>query len=262
MSLNNEDKSIIVNISVLFVIIIFVSFVISHFGLKDDVNYSQSFFDGSSFDEDEFQKYLEEINYLNPEKDDGPLEEIEDKDLSYEDTNLKQLNIFEYDKCTPLMEFKDFVKINKRYKFELNDLIFFVNERHVSSINNLHVVDLRQSVTYEGNSFNINGEFYYDNSGNCLKVFYDFSDVGKEVSEMDCSGNPFSFVCEEMLENLNYSGIETYFVYGKKYDVMVYSNEDESIILKYGKNLPVLFYLQDYTNKRMKIELLGLEERG
>ncbi len=257
MSLDTNDKTIIIYITVLFVVVIFISFLISFLSVKTDVEYN--LFNESVLNESEFQNIFGNLNnthnYTLFEENNDSIS----KNNTNNDFNTCQFNVFQYDVCTPLMNFSDFVKINKRYKFDWGEISFFVNEKYVSSTNSFHIVDMKQNVNYEDMNFDLNSQYYYDSSGECLKIFYDFSGYGEENYEADCSGNSFSFICEEMLENLNYSGMEKYYVYGENYDVMVYSNEDESVILKYGKEIPILFYLHDYTSKRIKIELLGLE---
>jgi hypothetical protein len=256
MSLNSEDKIIIKTISVFFILVVLISFFISFFSVKHNVEFD--LFEGINSTNESSQDLFDLNNSFS-----------KDFFLNYNETNIteqkqnsssSQFDVFDYDVCTPFMNFSEHVKINKRYKFEWDELTFFVNEKLVSSKNNIYIINLKQNINYDEQNMIIDSDYYYDSEGKCLKIFYDFSNMGENKYEVDCDGNPFSFMCEEMLNDLNYSGVEKYYVYGETYDVNVYSNMDDTIILKYGVEVPILFYFKDYTNKRIKIELLGMEE--
>jgi hypothetical protein len=252
MNLDGEDKTIILYISLLFLFIVGLSFLISFFSVKTEVNLN--LIDLDLIDESNFSfENFNNTNFFEDEIDYG----FEYGQIENNLTDSFEFNIFSYDECTPIMDFNKFVKINKRYRFEWDNIEFFVSERHSSSNKGLHKVIINQHINYEGYSQSFQGEHYYDEEGNCLRVFYDFGSEGEYSSS--CAGHTFSFVCEEMYEDLNYSGEEIHYTYGKNHIVNVYSNEDESIVLKYGKDIPILFYLKDYTSRRIKIELISLE---
>lgn len=176
--------------------------------------------------------------------------------------DLPQLKREGQSNCTGIFNFTEIIKYDRSYKYSFSDSNeFFVSEKYKEKINQFYVIETVSKIHFGFDTYTTIMNSYYLDDGTCVQSEYT-NDHLDGFNTLGCSGNYNLYLCEELIENLNFDGEEKYFVYGKNYDVYVYSNDNNTFILKFGKEVPILFYLyegNDDSNKYLQIELLSVE---
>lgn len=274
MNLDSNDKTNIILISILFILVLIISIYVSftrqpvHSFIDDtNVNYSNIDDLNLSVNVDENCTFCSDHNVtslINQKIKDSGLDELFNTQQNLEKISVNDFPEFgsfnSSGNCTSLFPFTESIKYSKKYKYTLtNENVFYLNEKFNGKLNNFYIVENVYHLIMGTSTYDVILNNYYTNEGDCVYSEYSTSLSGKK--EMQCTGNYNTFLCEEFINNLNYVGEEKYYVYGKNYDVYVYSNDDNSTILKYGITIPVLFYLEqkDNDDKYLIIELLEIE---
>lgn len=279
--IDENDKNNIFLISILFLIVIIISIYVSstrvstHSFLKDYYDYSNlsypefnsTFFENVNDDNCTFCEDKNVTKLINQKIEDSGLAEFFEMDDSQppifaEDLpSMQNLNENSNKTCTPIFNFKDSVHYSKNYRYTFtNDNSFYVNEKYKGKLNEFYVVETTSKILFSSQTYSTVVTTYYDENGKCVYSEYS-TDLSPTPKAISCTNNYETFLCEEIINTLNFKGEEKYYVYANNYDVLVYANEDNSTIFKYGKTIPVLFYMEniDENNKLLKIELLNVE---
>lgn len=278
MNLDSKDKNHIFLISILFILVLILSVYISFSRQKVhsfydnmdlnltaplDFNFTESDIDENcSFCEDhDLGKYVNEKF-----KESGLLDFLKSQNSLEKPSvsDLPSFDEFEYDlnsNCTSLFPIEESIKYSRDYKYTMSDdTIFYVSEKYKGKLNEFYVFESISKINFNQGNYLVKMENYFLSNGKCVLSYFS-TDVNEKGNQMECSGNYEIFLCEEFINQLNYTGVEKYYTYGKNYDVYVYSSYDNSTILKYGKDIPILFYLkqEEEHNKKLLIELLNVE---
>jgi hypothetical protein len=277
MNLDSNDKTNIIFISITFLVVVIASFYVANIRNTNYIDYGQ-FKDEEMINEinNNLQKTNnktcsfcedQDINrYLSDKFKEAGLEdyytpvEIEQPD-SLSLSNMPNMDTIIVDNCTSLFSFLGSYNYNKNYKYSLpRNYTFFSSEKYKGTLNSLYIINTFSKISFNSNVYSSEINSYYDGEGNCVYSEYK-TDNSDTFSKIPCSSNYNPYLCEEIINELEYKGEEKYYVYGNNYDVFVYSNTDNSTIIKYGKDVPVLFYMKKYdnANKFFIIELTSLE---
>lgn len=276
----NNDKTNIILISVLFLLTILISMFIS--STRSNFNYTPTY--NSNYSDFPFSENI--TNSYNKEEDcfycgntdiysmiEKKFEESGIGDfLSKNDNNKKPISLIDfpqsnlddfedYGNCTSLLEFKDSIRFNKNYKLSYtSENSFYISEKFKGTLSNFYIVETISKIYFSSNTFTSSTLNYYDGNGTC--VYAEMSnDYSKGLVKVSCTNLYDVFLCKEFIDTLNFINEEKYNINNKNYDVLVYTNENSSIILKIGKEVPILFSIDIVEDdKYLNIELIGLEE--
>lgn len=274
MNLDSNDKTNILLVSLLFILVVIVSIFVSFtrqpvHSFIEDTNVSYPNMDDLNMsNEKENCTFCDDHNItslINQKIQDSGLNELFNNQQNLEKISLDDfpdMNSFNSSlNCTPLFPFIDSIKYLKKYKYTFtNENVFYLTEKFNGKLNDFYTVESTYNLMVGSGSYDVLLNSYYTVDGDC--VYSEYSSSFSSNNQMQCTGNYNTFLCDEFIDNLMYLGEEKYYVYGANYDVYVYASSDNSTILKYGKSVPILFYMEqiDEDNKYLRIELLSVEE--